>query len=119
MVALSAGWAGGRGRSDGEARRIRVGSRCDGARRGRCQGGEEGASETREGQDNATTRPGEDGGLHAGVRHDRGPVQEELESKKVEKLGGREQLEKRRGRNTSLCRSMVGLAGEASSDAMP
>jgi hypothetical protein len=56
--------------------------------------GKRGASETREGQDNAATAlsglrgphgPGEDGGLHAGVRHDGGPVQEELESKR----GGR------------------------------
>jgi hypothetical protein len=34
-------------------------------------------------------RPGEDGGLHAGVRHGRAEaVQEDLESKRGEKLGG-------------------------------
>ena len=57
-------------------------------------------------------RPGEDGGLHAGVRHDAGAVQEELESRR-EKLGGREQLEKRRGRIRLYIGSMVGLADEA------
>jgi hypothetical protein len=63
-------------------------------------------------------RPGEDGGLHAGVQHDAEAVQEELGSKR-EKLGGREQLEKRRGRTRLYSRSMIGLADEASSDAMP
>ena len=60
-------------------------------------------------------RPGEDGELHAGVRHDRGTVQEEFEGKRGKKLGGREQLEKRQdeyvfiaGRRGQLQRHAVG-----------
>ena len=61
--------------------------------------------------DRTTSRPplaDDDGGLHAGVRHDGGTVQEEFESKKGEKLGGREQLEGRRGRIHLYSGSMSG-----------
>src|SRR5207248_6493491 len=69
--------------------------------------GKRGASETREGQDNAMTALS---GLRGPRGQERtvdcmqacgtrgGPVQEELESKRGGKWGGREQWERRRGR---------------------